>query len=185
MKILNVILGVAGVLIALAVWWGNRATDAANELIQEGNAKIELANKHTEAALEKRIAFDEAAKSEQMESMRKLAHEIAELYGKSSECSQEAAAKFQAASETAHDTVMKEYFGMEHKAAEKLTQTHDAIKKVFVVYADSANTDFVMLEQKATSLALASATLEEEYIQLKKAAGKYAAEHQDKLGKIK
>jgi hypothetical protein len=184
MKIVNVILGVVGILVALAVWWANQATDEANELIKAGNAQLELGNTHLLAALEKLKAVEAASFPEQAEAVRKLASEGAELYTKSGDTFRESAAKYQAASETVHDSEMKEYFNLQQKSVAKLAQLQDLLRKYLLVYADPTINDAETLKQKINGYETQATGLSSEHGALQAAAEKYAADHKDKIAKV-
>ena len=181
MKIVNVIVGVAGILVALAIWWGNRATDEANDLIKEGNAKFTLGKTLQNEGLEKLQAAEAASFPEQAEAIRKLANDGVELYTKSGESFRAAAAKFQSASETVHDSVLKEYFSMEHKSAAKLAELQDLFRKYLLIYADPTIQDAETLKQKTGELDEQATTLSNEFAALTEATKKYSEEHKSKL----
>ena len=181
MKIVNVIIGVVGILVALAVWWGNRATDDANELIKEGNAKYTLGKTLQAEGLEKLQAAEATSFPEQAEAVRKLANEGVEIYTKSGTNFREAAAKFQAASETVHDSVVKEYFSMEQKSVAKLAELQDIFRKYLLIYADPSIQDAETLQKKTGGLVEQMTTLSNEYTVLTAATKKYTEEHKSKL----
>lgn len=185
MKIVNVVLGILGILVALAVWWSNHATDAANDLIKEGNARFTQGQNFQKEGLEKLQAAEAAKFPEQAELVRKLAKEGIEFYAKSGENFLAAAAKFQAASETVHDDVVKEYFSMEQKSAAKLAQLQDLFRQYLLIYADPAINDAETLKKKTGELDEQATTLSNEFTTLSEATKKYAAEHESKLVDLK
>lgn len=185
MKIVNVIIGVVGILVALAVWWGKYATSEANELIKEGNAKFTLGKTFQNEGLEKLKATEAVAFPEQAETVRKLANEGVELFTKSGESMREAAAKFQTAAETVHDSVVKEYFSMEHKSTAKLAELQDLFRNYLLIYADPAIQDAETLKKKTGELDEQATTLTNEFTALTEATKKYSQEHKDKLVDVK
>lgn len=185
MKIVNGVIAVVGLLVALAVVWGNWKTDEANEHVDAGNAMLQEGNKHLTSALEKLNAVEQAAFPTDADNVRKLAQQGADLYAQSSKCFRESAAKFQTASETIHDSVLKEYFAKEQKSVAKLAELQELLHKYLLVYTDPTITDAATLEQKISGFGTQVTTLSTELGVLQADATQFAKQHKDKISKPK
>lgn len=185
MKIVNVILGVVGILIALAVWWSNHAKGNANELIKEGNAKYAEGSTLETQAHEKLQAVHAANFPEQAVEIRKLANEGAELFGKSSGSFRDAAVKYQSAAETVLESHLKEYYSLEQKSAAKLAELQAHHRKYLLIYADPSIQDVATLNKKTLELEEQSTKIKNEYLELAAAAKKFVEEHKSELIDLK
>ncbi len=185
MKIFNVILGVVGILIALAVWWSNHAKGDANELIKEGNANYTQGNTWQTQALEKFHAVQAANFPEQAVEIRQLADAGAELFVKSGESFRDAAAKYQLAADTVLESHLNEYYSLEQKSTAKLAELQDLLRKYLLIYADPSIQDLATLNKKTLALEDQSTALTNEYTALAEEAKKFAEDHKSELVDLK